>query len=75
MMYKFNRKEANQVHILDLAVRTEELLYMGAMVKQIGILQTTLTARVDMCESCKPTPKLLKIYKPLGQTSRVKYMA
>ena len=39
---------ANQIHILGLIMSTEGSLYMGAMVKHIGILQTALTARVDM---------------------------
>ena len=39
---------ANQIQILRLIISTEGSLYMGPMVKQIGILETALTARKDM---------------------------
>lgn len=42
---------ANQAHILGLTISTKESLYMGAVVKQIGILQTALSARADMLSS------------------------
>ena len=42
---------ANLTRILDLIMSTEESLYTRAMVKQIGLLQTALTARVDTARS------------------------
>ena len=66
----------NLTHTAEKNGSMGELLYTRAKVKQIGILQTTPTAKADMWYLCKRTPKLLiEIYKPHGHTSRAKYMA
>ena len=59
---------ANQTYILGLTINTEESFYTGAMVKQSGVLQTALTARVDMLWLCERIPVSSKNYKGDGMS-------
>lgn len=63
---------ANQIHILGLIISTEESFYMGAMVRQIGILQTALTARVSRicCDHAKRYQWVRRSTKAMGRRAR-----